>query len=78
MSTRIFLLDRKMLIGRLRLTDSGFKGWVFSKVEGHAWVQTLEKMISRLMRKEGKVRIDFMGSDPGPLVTPYPSTGATF
>jgi hypothetical protein len=65
MSTRVFLLDRQMLYGRLRLTGPGFKGWVFSKVEGHAPVQTLELMIGRMMRKEGKARVDFLGNDPG-------------
>ena len=65
MSTRIFLLDRKMLFEKLSISGPGLKGRVYSRVEGHVPVQTLEKMISRMMQKEGKVRVDFKGSDPG-------------
>ena len=65
MSTRIFLMDRRRIHQKLGRFRPKFKHQLFSKVMGFNNAETLEITISKHMRSENLLRLDFRGASPG-------------
>ena len=65
MSTRVFLMDRRLLARKLRSNKPQLKESLLALYEGFPQCDTLERIISASMRSSRRFRVDFLGSGRG-------------
>src|SRR5262249_40630977 len=65
MSTRVFFIDRRLLMHKLRSNKPPRKSRLFAFSEGFPHSDTLERIISASMESSRKFRVDFLGTGGG-------------
>ena len=64
-STRIFLINRKIIYNSLKLLSPSYIRCIWALTKGFPIIQTVEETITKMMNKKNMKRIDFLGSDGG-------------